>query len=117
MTVTLPTGTAIHLAILSDPDPHGGDTISAVVAYDGRGRRHLHPIPTPPPTELLTHLVGRPAAEQLQLPLVDGEPAPTSAGRCWRTWVLASLPAALRTLPPEQLAAALAEQLHAEVAQ
>ena len=116
MTATLPTDTAIHLAILSDPDMHGGDTISTVLTYDGRGRRHLHPLPTPPPPELLARLVDGAKPEQLRLPLVGATPAATSAGRCWRTWVLASLPTSLRTLPPEQLAAALVEQLQVEVA-
>jgi hypothetical protein len=116
MTGTPPTATTIHLAVLSDPDTHGTDTISAVLAYDARGRRHLHPVQTPPPPELLARLVGRVDPGQLQLPLELGTPAPTSAGRCWRTWVLPSVPTSLRTLPPEQLAAALAEQLHVGVA-
>ena len=102
---------AMHLAVLADVTASGADQVSGVLAYDGRGRRHLQPIDTTPSAEELILLLGGRPPAQLQLPINIELPAPSSSGRCWRTWVLPSVPPSLRTLTPEQLAAALAELL------
>jgi hypothetical protein len=108
--------TAIHLAVLGAVTGSGADQVCGVLAYDGHGRRHLHPVtPTPPGGSLSTWLSeGRPG--QLQLPFGIALLPATSSGRTWRTWVLPTIPTSLRTLPPERLAAAFADQLLAEVA-
>ena len=102
---------AIHLAVLGEVTASGADEVCGVLAYDGQGRRHLHPVtPRTPDASLSAWLIdGGP--RQLQLPF-DTAPLPTtSSGRTWRTWVLPTVPTSLRTLPPEQLAAAFAYQL------
>ena len=107
---------AIHLAILGEVTASGADEVCGVLAYDGQGRRHLHPVtPRAPDASLSAWLIdGGP--RQLQLPF-DNAPLPnTSTGRTWRTWVLPTIPTSLRTLPPEQLAAAFAHQLLTGVA-
>jgi hypothetical protein len=107
---------AIHLAVLGDVTASGDDRFCGVLAYDGHGRRHLHPVaPTTPGPHLAACLAER-GPRQLQLPLGDALPPPTSSGRGWRTWVLPTIPTSLRSLPPERLAAAFADQLLTEVA-
>lgn len=107
--------TAIHLALLADHEPgHGSDSrVCAVLAYDGQGRRHLHPVSPATPAEHVGPLADSSAPRQLALPLDD---SPSSAGRTWRTWVLPTIPTALRTLPPERLVAAFAAQLARQAA-
>lgn len=116
MTGPLPAGTAFHLAVLADHGPTADATVCAVLTYDGRGRRHLQQIDPTPCAEELHRLMGGTSPAQLQLPLGDELPPPTSAGRSWQTWVLPSIPPTLRTLPPQELAAALADQLLTRVA-
>jgi hypothetical protein len=102
-------GAAVHLAVLAGGD--GAGTVCGVLAYDGHGRRHLHPVAADADTRRLSSLLGPRPPEQLSLPLADKLPSPTSAGQRWRTWVLPSIPTALRSLAPEQLAGAIAQQL------
>ena len=118
MSGALPPDTALYLAVLCDraTATAGGDTVCAVLAYDGRGRRHLRPVDATPSLEELHRLLGGDGPVQLPLPLLGALPAPTSVGRCWQTWVLPSIPPPLRTLPPEQLADALADRLLTGVA-
>ena len=91
--------TAIHLAVLGDVTESGTDQVCGVLAYDGHGRRHLHPVtPTTPGDALATWLAeGRP--QQLQLPFDVGLLPPTSSGRTWRTWVLPTVPTSPTTSP------------------
>jgi hypothetical protein len=108
--------TAIHLAVLGDVTESGTDQVCGVLAYDGHGRRHLHPVtPTTPGDSLAAWLTdGEP--RQLQLPFDVGLLPTTSSGRTWRTWVLPTVPTSMRALPPDRLAAAVADQLLAGVA-
>ncbi len=107
---------AVHLAVLGDVTASGTDQVCGVLAYDGHGRRHLHPVtPTTPGASLAAWLTdGEP--RQLQLPFDTGPLPTTSSGRTWRTWVLPTVPTSMRTLPPERLAAAVADQLLTGVA-
>ena len=102
---------AVHLAVLANDS----DELSAVLAYDGRHRRYLCPVPAQTSTARLSGWVGDRGPCQLSLFDHPG-PAATSSGRTWRTWVLPSIPPSLRTLPPERLAAAFARLLTGEVA-
>ena len=103
---------ALHLAVLGDSD----DELAAVMAYDGHDRRHLCPVASKVPAARLSAWVADRHPCQLPLPLDGTGPAATSSGRTWRTWVLPSIPTALRTLPPDRLAAAFAQLLTGEVA-
>ncbi|MFA9444436.1 hypothetical protein [Egicoccus sp. AB-alg6-2] len=108
---------AVHLAVLGDLDEAGREQLCAVLAYDGVGHPHLHPLtpntPAPAlPPDSQPGAPGRP--RQLRLPLEGLPPTASSSGKAWRTWVLPSIPAALRSLPPHRLAAAFAQQLTAE---
>jgi hypothetical protein len=110
--------TALFLAVLSDAtDEDGPDQLCAVLAYDGCGRRHLHPLEPITSIRALARWLANPGARQrqLQLPLEGELPTASSSGRTWRTWVLPSVPLSLRALPPDRLAAAFADQLLAEV--
>jgi hypothetical protein len=107
---------AIHLAVLAELTASGADQVSGVLAYDGRGRRHLHPVTPPAPGGSLSAWLTERGPRQLQLPLDAALLAATSSGRTWRTWVLPTVPTSLRTLPPERLAAAFADQLLTGVA-
>ena len=103
--------TAIHLAVLGGVTEEGVDEVRGVLAYDGHGRRHLHPVTTMIPTTRLRRWLSTPVHRQLVLPLDDTPPGATSSGTTWRTWVLPTIPIGLRLLPPEQLASAFAEGL------
>jgi hypothetical protein len=116
MNGVLPAELAIHIAVLADVDRARTTTITAVLAYDERGRRHLHPIAADVSAEQLIRLLAGTGSGQLRLPIIDGLPAPTSSGMRWRTWVLPTVPTSMRTLPPERLAAAVAQQLLTGVA-
>ncbi|MBS3941684.1 MAG: hypothetical protein KG028_12065, partial [Actinobacteria bacterium] len=105
---------AVHLAVFGDLDEAGREQLCAVLAYDGVGHPHLHPLaqtaPAPAlPTDSQTGASGGP--RQLRLPIEGLPPTASSSGRAWRTWVLPSIPATLRSLPPHRLAAAFAQQL------
>lgn len=103
---------ALHLAVLGD----SRDQLSAVMAYDGHHRRFLHPVAPRVSAARLSGWVADRSPCQLSLPLDGVGPAATSSGRTWRTWVLPSIPTALRTLPPDRLATAFAQLLAGEVA-
>jgi hypothetical protein len=107
---------AIHLAVLGDVTASGNDRFCGVLAYDGHGRRHLHPVAPRTAGPHLAACLAEGGPRQLQLPLGVSLPPPTSSGRTWRTWVLPTIPTSLRSLPPERLAAAFADQLLTEVA-
>lgn len=111
MTGAMTAGTVIHLAVLAERGTARDETVCAVLVYDDRGHRQLHPVGSSACVEQLCRLVAEASPVQLPLPLLDELPPPTSAGRTWQTWVLPSIPPSLRTLPPERLAAALAGQL------
>jgi hypothetical protein len=106
----------VHLAVLGDLDETGREQLCAVLAYDGLGHPHLHPLaPTTPAPVLPPDAQGASGGpRQLRLPIEGLPPTAASSGRAWRTWVLPSIPAALRSLPPHRLAAAFAQQLTAE---
>jgi hypothetical protein len=106
---------ALHLAVLADLAPCGVERLCGVLAYDGHGRRHLHPLTPATPPAGLGGLLERGGPRQLSLPFADPQLPASSGGRTWRTWVLPTIPTSLRRLPPEQLAAALADQLAGEV--
>ena len=103
---------AWHLAVLGDL----GDQLCAVMAYDGYGHPYLHPVPAAISATRLSGWVAEHGPGQLRLDLDAVGPAATSSGRTWRTWVLPSVPTALRSLPPDRLAAAFADLLAGEVA-
>jgi hypothetical protein len=107
---------AIHLAVLGDVTASGADRVCGVLAYDGHGRRHLHPITPMTPGTHFAECLGDRGPRQLQLQFGNALQPPTSSGRTWRTWVLPTVPTSLRTLPPERLAAAFADQLLTAVA-
>ena len=107
---------AMHFAVLGDVTASGTDQVCGVLAYDGHGHRHLHPVTPTTPDESLAAWLAEGEPRQLQLPLDTALLPGTSSGRTWRTWVLPSVPTSLRALPPEQLVAALADQLLAGVA-
>jgi hypothetical protein len=107
--------TAIHLAVLGAVTASGADQVCGVLAYDGHGRRHLHHVTPTLPGASLSAWLSEGRSGQLQLPLDIALLPATSSGRTWRTWVLPTIPTSLRTLPPERLAAAFADELLAEV--
>ena len=92
MNGVLPTAAAIHVAVLADVDHAGVDTVAGVLAYAGRGRRHLQPIDATPSAAEVSRLLAGRAPAQLQLPINIELPDPSSSVRCWRTWVLPSVP-------------------------
>jgi hypothetical protein len=108
----------IHLAVLADHDPGApaDARVCAVLAYDGQGRRHLHPIVPATAAEHLEAITDGPAPYQLQLPVGPAGSCASSSGRTWRTWTLPTIPTSLRTLPPQLMVVAFADQLAGEVA-
>ena len=105
---------AIHLAVLVDTPPGTpSGQASAVLVYDGCGWRHHHVLDPPLPADRLA-LTTTPQHGQLRLPLEGGTAAPTSSGLGWRTFVLPSIPTALRVVPRDRLAAAFAALLSLE---
>lgn len=118
-TVTLPT-TAVNIAVLADLHPATGrpERLHAVMAWTDHGERHYCRLTRPVRATAvercgLLGLSPRPP-QQLQLDLGDLRPSRcSSSGRTWRTWALPSIPAPLRHLTADQVAAELARRLAA----
>lgn len=114
--VTAPT--TVNIALLADLHPQTGrpDRLHAVLAWTDRGDRYyarlVDPVTTAADTGVLLGLPSAPA-QQLQLDLGDvvGSSYCSSSGLTWRTWALASIPAALRHLTVDRIAGELARRL------
>ncbi len=115
MDTPAPGAIAIHLAVLADTASCGTVRICGVLVYDGYGRRHLHELASCPPPAQLHEVLSPGGIRQLQLPLIADAPTPSSGGHTWRSWVLPTIPTTLRALPPELLAAAVADQLSGQL--
>ncbi len=109
---------ACVVALLADrPDAGvGGETVTAVAVWTGSDPAGLHQLDRPAPArvvhgiQLTLPLAGPAAAGWLELGTL-GTASPSSCGRTWRTWLLASIPPRLRDQPPDQLAVAVARTL------
>lgn len=95
----------LQIALLgqSDPTLHGREHIHAVLAWTERGERYYRSLSSALPCASGT---GATVAPPVDLPS-----RVTSAGHGWRTWVLDSIPAELRHLPPAGAAQQLAIRL------
>lgn len=119
-TITRPT--ALYLAVLAEwhPASRRPERIHAVLGWTDAGGRIYQPLATPrlAPAVLapLTAELSPPhVAEQLHLDVDECHlPVPCSSGSTWRTWVLPSVPATLRHLPPAGVVEALARRLEAD---
>lgn len=107
----------VTIALLAERHAtQSGDRIHAVAAWTDQGERRCAwlaaPVATGPSIADL-RLVGRPVAVQLALDLdaVADTLWPSSSGLTWATWTLASVPAAVRTMPLDAAVTALARQL------
>lgn len=112
MALALRTDT-VHIALLADHEGgHDDGHVHAVLVWTERGERHYEllvaPVPAPPSVH---HASGRRLPRQLTFELGGSYGRLSSGGRTWRTWLLDSVPAELRHLPPAAAARALAHQL------
>lgn len=103
----------VHLALLADHGPaDDAGQVNAVLVWTDRGDRHYEllvaPVPAPPaPRDLPDQRL----PFQLTLEFGGTRGLLASGGRTWRTWLLDSVPADLRHLPPAAAARALADRL------
>lgn len=103
----------VHIALLADQEPgQAGGRIHAVLVWTEGGDRHYEllvaPVPAPHPS---AHLADTRLPCQLTFELDDSYGRLSSGGRTWRTWLLDSVPAELRHLPPPAAARELADRL------